>query len=276
MDKPSEIEFKSLLFGGILIMLLLAITLIVFFIIYQKKILAQQIYLQQIQNDYQRKLLTSSIEAQEKERERIARDLHDEIGSALSTAKLFVSQLQINEPDLEKRQLTSQVKDILVNTLQEVRNISHDLMPDVLKKFGLVEALQNLTDVFAEASGLKVNFQMDAKPALPYQHELALYRIVQELTHNALKHAKATQLAMRLWQEENLLKLSVEDNGQGFDWQAMKTSREAGIGLKSIEARVSMLEGKLYVDTFPSQGARIYIDIDLSSLLPAKNMAENG
>lgn len=272
MDTPTELELRSLLFGGILVMLLLAITLIVFFVLYQKKYIAQQMYLLQIQSDHQRKLLTSSIEAQEKERERIARDLHDEIGSALSTAKLFVGQLQTGEPDSETRQLTGQVRDILTSTLQEVRNISHDLMPDVLRKFGLAEALQHLMDVVAEASSLEVHFQRKVQPQLPYQHELALYRIVQELTHNALRHAGATRLLLRLWQEEHVLHVSVEDNGRGFSWQSLHASKEAGIGLKSIEARVSMVAGTLHVDTAPGRGTRIRISIDLQPLSTAHSL----
>jgi signal transduction histidine kinase len=275
MDTPTELELRSLLFGGILVMLVLAITLIVFFVLYQKKYIAQQMYLLQIQSEHQRKLLISSIEAQEKERERIARDLHDEIGSALSTAKLFVGQLQMGEPDPEKRQLSSQVRDILTSTLQEVRNISHDLMPDVLRKFGLAEALQHLVDVVAEASSLEVHFQRKAQPQLPYQHELALYRIVQELTHNALRHANATRLTLRLWQEEHVLHALVEDDGRGFDWQSLHTSKEAGIGLKSIEARVSMLAGTLHVDTAPGQGTRIRIAIDLQPSLTAHSLPDH-
>lgn len=276
MDTPTELELRSLLFGGILVMLLLAITLIVFFVLYQKKYIAQQMYLLQIQSDHQRKLLISSIEAQEKERERIARDLHDEIGSALSTAKLFIGQLQTYEPDPERKQLSGQVRDILTSTLQEVRNITHDLMPDVLRKFGLAEALQHLLDVVAEASSLEVHFGREVTPQLPYQHELALYRIVQELTHNTLRHAGATRLLLRLWQEEHVLHVSVEDNGRGFAWQSLHTSKEAGIGLKSIEARVSMMAGTLHVASAPDQGTRIRVSIDLQPLSTAHSLPHHG
>lgn len=193
MHEPKEIALRELIFGGILMMLILAISIIIFFVVYQKRLLAQQLRLQQVQNDYQRELLTSSINAQEKERVRIG---HDEIGSSLSAIKMIVNQIQWHDEDSNK--IVNGVKGILSNTINDVRNISINLYPSVLAKFGLADALQNLTTFLQDASTLKIDLITDEAFEIPYEKELAIYRIVQELANNTLKHAQAKKLIIEL------------------------------------------------------------------------------
>jgi signal transduction histidine kinase len=260
MDRPEEIEIRGLLFGGIIVTLVLAISIIVFFVLYQRKLLGQQMNLQKLESDYQRQFLAASIDAQEKERARIARDLHDDVGSSLSTAKLFVNQLQLVPNEAEKQNLET-VKALLSSTLQKVRSISHDLMPAELEKFGLVEALQNLVYLVSDAAHLPIDFQAQVPSDLPFSHELAIYRIVQELLTNTLKHAQASHLTIWLRQEGHRLVLTTHDNGRGFHWPAVQTSPGSGVGLRSIEARVSMLGGQMQIESSPENGTRVAIVI---------------
>ncbi|WP_177318696.1 sensor histidine kinase [Chitinophaga sancti] len=245
---------KYMLFCGILVILFLAISVIIFFIVYQKRLLAQQIRLQSVQHEYQRELLTSSIAAQEKERVRIGHDLHDEIGSSLSTAKLLVNQL--NHTDPEKEQLVNSVKEILSHTIQNLKNISLNLYPSVLTKFGLVEGLQYLVSVLSQASPLTFTFDADEISGLELQQELALYRIVQELVNNAIKHSGASDVHLELRQTARFIQLSVRDNGCGFD---PREAGKGGIGLKSIEARKEMLKAEMQIQSVPGEGTCIIV-----------------
>lgn len=245
---------KYMLFGGMMVILFLAISVIIFFIVYQKRLLAQQIRLQSVQHEYQRELLSSSITAQEKERVRIGHDLHDEIGSSLSTAKLLVNQLHHTDPD--KEEIVSSVREILSHTIQNLKNISLNLYPSVLTKFGLVEALQYLVSVLSQASPLNFTLEADEITGLELQQELALYRIVQELTNNAIKHSGANEVRILLTQTEREMLLCVSDDGCGFDVQE---SGKGGIGLKSIEARKEMLKAEMEIKSVPGEGTKIII-----------------
>jgi two-component system NarL family sensor kinase len=265
MDTPTEITFAPLLFTGIGFMLLAAVALVVFLVVYQKRLLRQQLQLRLAEAEYQRQLLAAVIEAQEHERERIGRDLHDGIGSTLATAKLLMGRLESTGAAEEAANLSSMVKEILGNAVHDVRGLSHSLYPAVLDRFGLAEALQHLADVCNETSTLDVELSIDYPQPLALPQELALYRICQELIHNAQKHAQgATLLQVRLRQQGTKVSLAVEDDGCGFDTAALESSRPAsgGAGLRSIEVRVQMLRARLSQQSAPGQGTCTLIEMD--------------
>ncbi len=245
-------------------MLLLALALVAFFLIYQKKLISQQLTLQTIQSAYQKELFVAAIQAEERERERIGNDLHDEIGSSLSAAKALMSQLgdSATATDKEKEAVTL-IKNILSNSLQDIRNISQNLHPAVLARFGLTEALHNLGFLCSDsfANGMEVRVELDV--VLPHAHELALYRIVQELVNNALKHAHASQVNVLLMQLPNRLVLTVTDDGCGFDYAHVQQSNKVGLGLKSLAARVSLLDASLHLESVPGQGTGVRVEVPL-------------
>jgi len=265
MDSPPELAFGQLLLGGISFMFLSAVTLVLFVVVYQKRLLQQQLLLRAAESEYQQQLLAAVIEAQEHERERIGRDLHDGIGSTLATAKLLVGRLENLNTDEETTHLTYMVKDILGNAVHDVRGLSHSLYPAVLDRFGLAEALQHLADVCDEASTLSVALTIDYPRPLVLSQELALYRICQELIHNAQKHAQgATVLQVRLQQQPSGLVLAVEDNGCGFDAAAIDHQRalSGGAGLRSIEVRVQMLRARLSQQSAPGAGTCTLVEME--------------
>jgi two-component system NarL family sensor kinase len=231
MDSPAELAFGQLLIGGISFMLLSAVALVLFIVTYQKRLLQQQLLLRLAEAEYQQQLLSAVIAAQEHERERIGRDLHDGIGSTLATAKLLMGRLESTGAQEEAANLSSMVKEILGNAVHDVRGLSHSLYPAVLDRFGLADALEHLADVCNEASTLDVELSIDYPHPLALPQELALYRICQELIHNAQKHAQgATLLQVRLKQQGTKLSLAVEDNGCGFDAAALENDRPASGG----------------------------------------------
>jgi len=269
MDSPPELAFGQLLVGGISFMLLSAGALVVFIVTYQKRLLQQQLRLRAAEAEYQQQLLAAVIDAQERERERIGRDLHDGIGSTLATAKLLGRLGGLAAP-AEAASLTGRVKDILGNAVHDVRGLSHSLYPAVLDRFGLAEALQHLADVSTDTGGLPVELEMEYPYPLPLTQELALYRICQELIHNAQKHAHgATQLDVRLHQAGPRLTLTVADDGIGFDPETLMLSRPAsgGVGLRGIEVRVRMLHARFSQQSAPGQGTRTLIELETSPTL---------
>ncbi|NML65259.1 sensor histidine kinase [Hymenobacter sp. RP-2-7] len=267
MDAPSEVTFGKLLLTGIAFMLLAAGLLVAFVVVYQRRLLAQQQRQLAAEATYQRQLLAAVIEAQERERERIGRDLHDGIGSTIATAKLLLNRLGAGAAATNPDGLLALVQEIMAGAVHDVRSVSHNLYPVVLARFGLAEALQHLVDMSNEAGGVAVSLALHYPQPLALAQELALYRICQELLHNALKHAQgATQLQVVLEQRGAQLALVVEDDGCGFEptppAAAGTPDVAAGAGLRSIDVRVQLLRARLHRRTAPGQGTHTRIELD--------------
>ena len=263
MDAPAEIVFGQLLASSIGFMLLAAAALVVFLVTYQKRLLRQQLRLRTAEADYQHLLLAAVVEAQERERERIGRDLHDGIGSTIATAKLLATRLA-TAPAADAASLLGTVQEILAAAVHDVRSISHSLYPAVLAHFGLAEALKYLVEISNEARTLAIKLEIDYSHSLVLTQELALYRICQELIHNALKHAQgATQLLVRLRQHSGGLTLTVQDDGCGFSLAASSAGQPAasGAGLRSMAVRVQLLQGHLHRQSAPGQGTCTTIEL---------------
>ncbi len=264
MDAPTEVNFGQLLMGGIGLMLLAAGALVVFLVTYQKRLLQQQLRLHAAEALHQQQLLEAVIEAQEMERERIGRDLHDDIASSIAMAKLLVDRLESSPAD-DTAALLGLAKDVLATAVEEVRTVSHNLYPAELARLGLAKALEYLVEVCRQSGALAVALDVDYPQPLALAQELALYRICQELVHNTLKHAHgATQLGIRLRQQGAHLTLAVEDDGCGFDIPATETGRPAGagVGLRSVGVRVQMLHARLRHRSAPGQGTCISIEME--------------
>ena len=268
MNTPAEGEFGQLLAAGIGLMLLAAGALVLFLVVHQKRLLEQQLRLRTAETEHQQQLLVAVIEAQERERERIGRDLHDGIGSAIATAKLLVNRLDSSAG----ADLVGLLRQLMGAAAQDLRSVSHSLFPAVLARFGLAEALQHLVEVSNEAGPLAIELAIEYPGSLALAEELALYRICQELLHNALKHAKgATRLRVHLLQQGSLLTLSVEDDGCGFDPAALASPTAAasgGAGLRSIDVRVQMLGAHWQQHTGPGQGTCTIIELLAPALQP--------
>ncbi len=205
--------------------------------------------------------LQGVLEGQETERKRVAIDLHDRLGGILSMVKLHFSaveeKIDPENPTKEKFLTASELLDLAAG---EVRNISHNMMSGVLAKFGLIPALEDLKSRISETGKLEVNlYTANVSGVLDGEQELQLYRIVQELMSNILKHSEATETNIQLNDNEDSVNLIVEDNGVGFNPD--KLSVKAGIGLVNLKARVAKLNGTLHIDSGLGAGTTISIDI---------------
>ncbi len=199
------------------------------------------------------------VEAQELERRRLARELHDETGQALTSILLGLKALEERTDDPDSRAATQELRELVVSTLQDVRRLAVELRPSALDDFGLVAALERLTDSFAEQTGIAVDFQTAlADERLPAEVETALYRIVQESLTNVVKHARARRVSILLARKNRAIKAVVEDDGQGFD-PAEET--EDGFGLVGMRERLALLGGRLEVESARDAGTTIAAEV---------------
>lgn len=259
---PSEISnIVVLLIVGTSITLLMAGSIIFFLIYYQKRMLQNKIATQELESGYQKQLLLTTIDSQEKERKRIASDLHDGVGAMLSAAKLNLNMLRSGAiPKEELMEALGETKDMIDETIETVRRISKDLLPSSLDVFGLSKAVEELcekldnpkTRVKYEAHGDEV--------ALTKQQELLVYRMIQELINNALKHAEASVIRVNINWEESLT-VTVHDDGKGFNVEEIRGDIKRGVGLYSIENRAGLIGGSVVFKSQPGEGTTVNIYI---------------
>jgi signal transduction histidine kinase len=193
-----------------------------------------------------RDALRRVVEAQELERRRLARELHDETGQALTSILLALRPLENALEKPENRAAAAELRELVVATLQDVRRLAVELRPKVLDDFGLVPALERLTESFGEQTGIKVDFESRAgAERFPAEVETAIYRIVQESLTNVVKHAHAQRVSIVVTRKGGALTAVVEDDGRGFD----ATERGDGFGLEGMRERVALLDGRLAVES---------------------------
>lgn len=246
-----------------LIMIALVSFIVFFVLVYQRRLLKQQQELQAQKIAHQQQLLAASIQTQENERQRIARDLHDEIGAVLSAVKMKVSQAKRKaKEDHTLAPMLGETTDMLTDSIQTVRRISHALLPPLLEKFGLAAALKDLVEKSMSDSGPRLHFEMEGESRrLPQEQELGLYRAAMEVMNNALKHAAAKNIRLRLAFLPEKLMLDISDDGKGFD-KSTQESAATGLGLKNIESRILTIGGQLDFQSKVGTGTTIKIHID--------------
>ena len=193
-----------------------------------------------------RDALRRVVEAQELERRRLARELHDETGQALTSILLALRPLEDALEKEENRAAVAELRELVVATLQDVRRLAVELRPKVLDDFGLVPALERLTESFGEQTGIRVDFESRAgAERLPAEVETAIYRIVQESLTNVVKHAHARRVSILVTRKDGALTAVVEDDGRGFD----TGETGDGFGLEGMRERVALLDGRLAVES---------------------------
>ena len=209
-----------------------------------------------------RDALRRIVDAQELERRRLARELHDETGQALSSILLGLKGLDEKVGDGDARAAVAGVRELVVATLHDVRRLAVELRPKVLDDFGLVPALERLTETFAAQTGLRVRFESGLSDVrLPAEVETALYRIVQESMTNIVKHSRARSISVALVRKAGAVAAVIEDDGDGFDPEVV---REGGFGLEGMRERVGLLDGRLKIESKPGEGTTIVAEVPLA------------
>jgi signal transduction histidine kinase len=239
------------LFYTVVIVSMLIAIVIVFFVIsvirYHKR------YIQ-----LQKERIQAQIMIQEQERKRIANDLHDSLGPMLSTVKLYMHSITVDN-DVDKQSL-DKASDYIDETIGNLREISYNLLPGSLSRNGLVTVVKEFLSRLSGRHSIKIKFEAPKDIKIPQTTELHLFRIVQEIVHNAIKHSGAATLTLTLARQPDGLFLLTEDNGKGFD---LYNTRDAskGLGLKSIENRCEMINASLKIVSKKNEGCKIIIKI---------------
>jgi two-component system NarL family sensor kinase len=244
------------LFFGTIGMLALTIGLIVFIIFHQRKVIRYQLRLQRMEQDQQKLLLNASIRLQEEERQRIAADLHDDAGPLLATARLYLNENLVNLDKTTQLQSIYNAKQIIDDTIQLIRNISHSLMPPTLKNFGLESAVNDLFQKISGSGSMNASSRFhDYRERLQAENELIIFRVIQELVNNILKHSNASFIHLTQNTSGNKFFIRLHHDGRGItqnDFIKLNKSN-VGLGLKNIQSRLKVLHGKIFFEKDMSQ-----------------------
>ncbi len=246
---------------GVLLLLLMGIALLLFFFFSRKKIIKKELEKKNLEIHHQKEIIQSIIVTQEKERKRIAQDLHDDISSKLNVINLNANLLKDGElkPN-EYLIINDTILDATDKTLESARKIAHNLLPPILEKFGLKDAIEELADSFNNSRKISIKYNIEyPKDYLTSEQELHLFRIVQELINNSIRHGKAKNGDIKISLNNKKLHLSYSDNGIGFDIE--DKTHQKGLGMKNIESRVSILKGKHKIESKKHNGFKLSIII---------------
>lgn len=213
--------------------------------------------------DLQNKIINSIIETEDRERTRFAEDLHDELGPLLSSVRIYVNLIQSKSPAQEKErlELIEFAKQLLDDAVQQTKNISYNLMPEVLNQYGLFPSIKAFCTKINIANSLNITLkteQIDERKRYDSKIELSLYRVLKELIHNTLKHAKAKNIVIRFSEHNNLPQVEYYDDGVGFELEA-KINSGATLGVRNIFHRIQSVDGTVNFVSSPDKGVRVVI-----------------
>jgi signal transduction histidine kinase len=224
---------------------------------------------QQIELDFQKKMLENSVEVQENERRRLAKDLHDEVGAMLSVLKMGNNQLLKKTSDNETlKALAKNNHELIDESINKVRSISKDLLPQTLENFGLLPALEEFFGKLSRSSDIEFGFNVEAinkKERFNPKVELSLYRVIQELVSNAIKHSEAKKIHLTITSSGEKVTLIFEDNGLGFNRDQVLSDSKSGLGMRNIESRLSLIDAKLHIESEPNEGSKFIIELAKNS-----------
>jgi len=227
----------------------------------------QQLKIDELQTEKQLAATAAVLKGEEQERTRLAKDLHDGLGGMLSGIKFSLNRVKGNlimTPD--NAQAFERSIDMLDSSIQEMRRVAHNMMPEMLLKYGLDTALKEFCTEIDRSGIMRVTYQSVGihKSTIAQTPAVAVYRIIQELVSNALKHSSAQNVLVQLhrFEKEKLLAITVEDDGIGFDTKRLKQS--GGIGWQNIHSRVEFLKGRLDIQSSPGKGTSVMIEINIA------------
>ena len=250
----SSVSF--VLFLGTLGMVVLTVALIIFIIMHQRRVLRFQTKITQMEQEQQKILLNASIKLQEEERQRLAADLHDDAGPLLATARLYLNENLLNQDKATQLQSIFQARQIIDDTIQLVRNISHSLMPPKLKNFGLESAINDLFQKISGSGAINASSRFhEYKERLKEEKELVMFRIVQELINNILKHSNSSFIHLTQNIHADKFYLRIHHDGRGLiqtDFDKLNKST-VGLGLKNISSRLRLVQGNINFEKDISQ-----------------------
>jgi signal transduction histidine kinase len=265
------LNLSSFVIIGSLSILLLVGFILALVIVHQRRMLTHQREMQIADAEKQQATLQALFEGQETERQRLAKDLHDSIGTTLSAVRNNLTQLEqkiniLEQPVLpEYNNLLTTTKQMTDETIVEIRQIMNNLMPTSLIDFGLPTALSGLCRKTQASWGIQVGFfTSDKEISLKDEYKLSLFRIAQELFNNSIKYSKAKYIEVKLQKNEDTLLFSFKDNGVGFDLNKVEKKIGSGFGIQNIESRARLMPATYQMTTAPGEGTAVEIILKLN------------
>jgi two-component system NarL family sensor kinase len=265
-------DIRLLLVVGIAAMFLLFATILLIFIFTQRKKLQYQQSLHSLKESQQLQLIEASVRSEETERHRIAEQLHNEVGALLSSAKLHLHTIHFREDDNYNLSLYHKGSELIDESIRKVRGISHSLHSHILQSFGLNEAIKHFVEKLVGGSLITATTALDytyKTTSLP-QSDISIYRIIQELLNNILKHAHATEIHITSKYENENLTFNIVHNGTGLTQELFEEVRynSDGMGLRNIQNRINLLKAGL---NFSESNGLYFIHIILPKPLTAES-----
>jgi signal transduction histidine kinase len=244
-------------------LLIASFLIVILYLQSRNKKLLHQRELKSLNQQKEIQLLQALTQGEEKERNRIAKDLHDGVAGILSAVKMHFSNLQSNEIEIHNQSSFRQGMELLNEATNEIRKTSHNLMPEVLFQHGLDKALNRYCSSISSAT-LEIEYYAIGNISRYVESfELSVYRMVQELLNNVIKHSGASEAMVQVSEQNNLLLITIEDNGMGIDQQGMD---ENGMGLIGLQSRVKSLNGKMNIQSEKGQGLNVYLEFEVEGV----------
>lgn len=252
-------------------MLLLAVGLIIFIVFHQRKVIYFQLRMKKLQEDQQQMMLQASIQSQEEERQRIAADLHDDAGPLLATVRLYLNEGLIHQDQGTQLQSIYNAKQIIDDTIQLIRNMSHNLIPPTLKNFGLESAVNDMFQKINGSGSISASARFhDYKRRLKLEYELSIFRVLQELVNNILKHSHSSFIHLTQNKTDQYIYIRMHHDGEGLTQTEYEKLRDTpkGMGLKNIFSRVKILNSKILFEKDSSNTYyKVTIEIPVEAML---------
>ena len=240
---------------GTLGMVSLTLGIVFFVIFHQRKVNRFNLDLKKLEEEKQQVLLNASIKFQEEERNRIAADLHDDVGPLLATARLYLNENLINQEPAAQLQSILSAKQIIDDAIQLIRNISHSMMPPTLKNFGLESAMSDLFQKINGSGNINASVRFhDYRTRLKLEQELLIFRIIQELVNNIIKHSSAGFIHLTQNANATHSYFRLHHDGHGIIQTEFDRLNHVstGLGLKNIASRIKVLNGRILFEIDPS------------------------
>jgi signal transduction histidine kinase len=251
-----------ILYIGTILIILLAVFLVVFVIAYKRRQLNHLLEKLDLKHEFDNQLLQSRLETQERSFQYFSEEIHDNVGQVLSVVGMHLYQLKGEYAGERAAKLVEQSSDMLNKAINDLRTISHTLNAQYISKAGLHEALKTEIEYINSVKQVHCRLDLSGEPAeLSGDRETLLFRIIQEAIGNALKHAKASEIIIRLVYEAGQLRASISDNGIGFIPGNISAPVKNGLGITNMELRARLLGGNLEISSRPQQGTTISLTL---------------
>ena len=264
METKDHVTFIETLLPFVGIVFLIALGVVLLTQQFRKNLYREQLEQEALKNQHQTELLRSSILVQEQERKRIAQDMHDDLGAVLSITRMHLLQAErkIGTSDRELLGDLQNIRHLTENSIENMRRISHELMPPQLEKFGVLQTLETICEQLTSAGKIHAVLQVKDQPVITDELiSLTLYRVCMELINNTITHAEASQLQLIITASDEKIRVQFSDNGKGMPGE----TKNQGAGLKNIKSRLSFFGGDITIDS-RQNGFNAFVSLPFQSI----------